>query len=311
MHSTSSGLATLVNQDWLTLDTIWHVPSKDHLWTTSSSRLHHSKNTSLHRLVLKKTSRDYLISETLNALLALGENLGSDSAQNTGYQTELTTIYQHCASCKGAGKATGGWTRRAAAGGDGSRTGSQADRQRDCEHHSSPGAHSDATPSRLCLELQLITPINIFCFLTTICHNQQQAQPGNVKSFRLGGTRICHSMVPGYPSCYCAPIYRNHKGKKKKKLKQKTVKKSCLQMPCPKGNETMSVKAAREFGFTEVLRVLLVTFLFLYYKRRVPTATSPSDSQMGWLPTGFTHIWVVCREQKASVQGRACTTHVK
>lgn len=48
-------------------------------------------------------------------------------------------------------------------------------------------------------------------------------------------------------------------------------------MPCPKGNETMSVKATREFGFTQVLtsRVLLITFLFLYYKCRVPTAKTP------------------------------------
>lgn len=82
-------------------------------------------------------------------------------------------------------------------------------------------------------------------------------------------------------------------------------------MPCPKGNETMSVKATREFGFTKVLtsRVLLITFLFLYYKCRVPTAKNPSESQMGWQPIGFTQIWTVFWEQKASVQGRACTKH--
>lgn len=69
MHNLSFGLAMRgVNQDWLTLDTIWHVPSKDNLRRTSSSRLHHSKNTWLHLLVLKGRSTDYLISETLRAL---------------------------------------------------------------------------------------------------------------------------------------------------------------------------------------------------------------------------------------------------
>lgn len=83
-----------VNQDWLTAGTIWHVPSKDHLQKTSSSRLHHSKNTWLYHPVLKKTSRDYLTSETLYALLAPDESLGGDSAQNRGYWTEQMSTWQ-------------------------------------------------------------------------------------------------------------------------------------------------------------------------------------------------------------------------
>lgn len=80
----------------------------------------------------------------------MGENLGSDSAQNMGYQTEHVTIYQHYAGCKGAGNATGVWNPRAAADGDSSRTGSQADRQRDCEHHSSR-VHIPMQPPLACV----------------------------------------------------------------------------------------------------------------------------------------------------------------
>jgi len=76
------------------MDTTWHVPSKDHLQMTSSSHLHHSKNTLLHHFVLKKTSRDYMTSETLCALLALDENVGRDSAQNTSYRTEQMSTWQ-------------------------------------------------------------------------------------------------------------------------------------------------------------------------------------------------------------------------